>query len=710
MALLIFTNEIIIAASIKGKFEDSPVSTVFISGSPDLATNRKTAMIRLIPNLDNLGSDMILYIGEYLEFPHSTLGQLNRGFRQIFGTISPAKIISIQLEVNGLKDLQVSSDLKYLTSLSRSAFNDERLLTIIIDVALIKKLPNIKGSLLRLLYMKSLTTLTREKLLIPIQPVINSYSPISALISGFFEACDFEFLFDIFERFPELIIEDFIFTEELIESAKKLNKLMLIYQVYSRDPFKTFQNKFDFVCKCLSITFDKEILDLFLKEAYKPNEYWNENYQETYLNAWIFALTQSYRVIEVEGLSFDDLNVFNVHLAVRKQTLNLLLSIRVMKDKMITRRLLESFIIDFNYKNFYEEILWSLVVEKDYENFFYLLSYIDRLDSSKLRLTIAKSKDEEFLSRLFDGSFNVNALFSNNFYGEAVYNKRLFLTLTHHNSQEDFIKNSLLNIYLYKYAIEQFETFDDWNEFFKIKSEWSAVEFAEFFQFLLNNNVKSHVFDLMINLLKEQMLRIYIWERPVVLLNIKSAEFLLRNEYLLLHLDRFIKFDCEPTVMSHLITSNFGNGKLLKLLSFSINDLLIQLPHWTDHEKYRRIFSLTKKSYLIQLKAAISELKRLNSSLDFDKILLQIFNPILSKLKWESPVDYLCLLPQSILIKKYLNEPIYMRKAVDWAIENERVFELAFLFRGNVIKVKGPVNIERLKESLNLHKIRLIIE
>jgi hypothetical protein len=740
LALLIFTNEMI-AASINrdenesDRFEVSSDSTVLLTGSPDLTSmTRKTNLKRIMSNFDTLGSDMILYIGEYLEFPHLTLGQLSSGFRDIFRTISPSKVISIQLNIIELSNFKISNDLKYFKSLSRSSLNDERILTIIIDVALIKSLPNIKGPLLRLLYLKSLKTVSRSQLLKPIHPFenSNSISPIGAFISGFFELNDFEFLFDILEKFPEIILnDDFLFNEKFIESAGKLDKLNLLYQVYSRINIITFQNKFDFVCRCLSITFKIEILNLFLKEAYKTSEYWNDKFSETFLNAWIFALTQADKRIieELLPLNIELVKESTVHLAVRKQTLIILLSVRVSKDKERTRLLLELFVNNFDsrstsrFKIFYEEILWALVIEKDHEGFFFLLRSFDRLDcldSSKLRLAIAKTKDDEFISGLFN-NFNLKALFSNNFYGEAVYNKRLFLALTHHNSQEDFIQNSLLSVDLFEYAIEHFKNFEDWEQFFKIKSDWSAIEFAQFFEYLLNhshNRVDIFVFDMLVNLLKEQALRIVNSGRPSILLNVKTAEFILKNEnlnYLLIHLNRFIKFNCNPRVMSHLITSNScSKGPLLKLLIFSVTDLLIQLPHWIDHEKYRQLFGLSHKSYLNQLKEAMTELKRLNSLADdqesFDKILIQILNPTLLKLKWENPVDYLSLFPRSVLIRKFSNDPIYMKKAIDWAKSSGCFGELAFLLKGIDLKVKGPVDIENIKKYLYIHKIRLIIK
>ena len=240
LAFLIFTNEIIYSSFIanidedkKDQYEVSPVSTTFIPDPPNLTSKtllkcKTNGIMRIEPKLQTLSYDLIIFIAGYLEFPHYALGSLNRDFNQFFKKISPSKLISNQLEFAGLSTLPLGSDLKYLTSFSSSDFKGERLLSIIIDVALVKALPKIKSSLLRLLYSRSLNCLSKSQWLSPTHP-FKAYSPISAVAIGFLESNDFELLFDIFERFPEVIMKDSAFRQVLIEAADKLNKLTLIY-------------------------------------------------------------------------------------------------------------------------------------------------------------------------------------------------------------------------------------------------------------------------------------------------------------------------------------------------------------------------------------------------------------------------------------------------------------------------------------------------
>ena len=635
--------------------------------------------------------------------------------------MTPSKIIACQLKFDELKNLPKSADLKYLLSVDRP-LDDEKLLTVLIDVALIKRLPNIKIPLLRLLYNRAEVTLKREFLL---KPIKLHHSPLSALLTSFFELNDFVVVFDILKKYPEVILpETFLLNENFIKTAKASDKLELIYEIYSRIPFVTLQNKFDFVCKCLALTFDNRILDLFLAEAYKPTELWNENYTETYFNAWIHAMTSetgNYAAVLERDTKNMVININNsrdsVHLAVRKQTLLLLFAIR--ENHQNRRLLLEDFIEKFDsstFKSFYEEILWILVVEEQFSDFFFLSNgRFDHFDSSQLRLAIAKSKSTKFITDLFD-NFNVNKLFSNNLYGDAVYNKRLFFALTHYKNEEVYLQSCLLDANLFKYAVIHFKLLTEWERLFEIRNDWSTVSFSQLFEYLLKNYRNLLVFEKIVELLKNGVLRIAAWGRPRLHINIEEAEFLLKNinlRFLLTYLSPFMEFHCEPTVMAHLIVTNTcEDGKLLKLLKFNVNDVLIQLPHWKDHDRYTRLFNLTHKSYLIQLKRAMRDLKLANSVVPdqdtFDQSLMTIFNPILSKLKWEFPVDYLLVLPFHILMQTVKRDPVYMKKAVEYAAASNRLDDLFNAVRGNTFKVKGPIDIQYLP-ILNSHRIRIII-
>lgn len=370
---------------------DSPVSVAFISDSPDLSTGHKLINpSKLRINLEALGRDLILAIGEYLEFPHSTLGQLNREFKNIFENISPSQIIANQLKFPELKIFPKSFDLKYLTALKGSALNDERLLAVIVDVAFLKRLPNIKVALLRLFYarLKNLRTIGDDVLFKFIHPFQQfQHSTMSSLFVAFFEAGDFDLVFDILERYPGIILEnsEIIFAHKFIESAGKMDKLGSLYEIFSRNGLISMQNKFDFVCRCLGITLNHVILNLFLSEAFHPHETWHENYSLKFLDAWIFALTHfADNFVLGDGENFcaelklnqkmDEIRNWSVQVAIRKQTLLLLLAIR--SDHQNCHEQVQdfgsNFALDPFTKRFYEEILWALVVKNNTKiSFFY---------------------------------------------------------------------------------------------------------------------------------------------------------------------------------------------------------------------------------------------------------------------------------------------------------------------------------------------------
>lgn len=719
---------------------DSPVSVAFISDSPDLLTGHKLinpTKPRLL--LEALGRDLILTIGEYLEFPHSTLGQLNREFNKIFENISPSQIIANQLKFPELKMLPKSFDLKYLITLKGSALNDERLLAVIVDVAFLKRLPNIKVALLRLFYsrlrtLKTIGNVGEDLLFKFIHPFQHfKHSTMSSLFVAFFEADDFDLIFDILETYPRIILRnsEIIFTYKFIESAGKMDKLASIYEIFSRNGLVSMQNKFDFVCRCLGITLNQVILDSFLFEAFRPHETWRENYSLTFLDAWIFALTYSAdNFLLGDGEKFSTelkqkivgIRDWSIQVTVRKQTLLLLLAIQ--SDQQNYRQKLENFVSNFALdpftKRFYEEILWALVIKKQYENFFYLLREFSVIDSPKLRLAIAKSNCNEFIAEIID-KFNVRMLFSTGFpHYEAIYNKNLLLTLTGHEDELNYLYDSVMDENVFRYAVEHFKTLEDWDRFFTIHDFWKGLQFSQFLQFLLNNHRRVEVFEFILTLLHEKNLRFDLWGRPVIHLSIESAEFLLQSPILrdlLVHLSYSLRFgfECSPMVMAHLITANIcTDERVIRLINFNTNDILLLLPHWKDHERYKRLFGLCHSSHVDQLKIAITDLIEINQNItdqeSFDSCVMTIFNPILSKLKQESPVDYLILLPTNILKWTISNDPIYMKEVIDWAVANMRIHSLFNALRDNVVRVKGPIDLQRLEKFLFTHKVRLIIE
>ena len=65
-------------------------------------------------NLQDLSASVLLYIGEFLEFPHRDLGGLNKFFGEVFSKITPSHVISNQIGIPKLRNLPKCPDLKYL--------------------------------------------------------------------------------------------------------------------------------------------------------------------------------------------------------------------------------------------------------------------------------------------------------------------------------------------------------------------------------------------------------------------------------------------------------------------------------------------------------------------------------------------------------------------------------------------------------------------
>lgn len=717
-------------ASLAANPVPSPVSTALVPNSPV----SHTPSIKMTLNLMNFADDLLFKIAEYVDFPHKSLGSLCRYSRQIFSKITPAQIISRQLEIPEFGALPTDPDLKYLVNFDSCFFENDKILVILTDLALLKVLPSLKPKILRILYTKAKSFIRREHLLSLVHPFQETHSTISALLHAFFSFDDYEMVFDIFDNFPETHpTGDFVFGEEFILAALKFDKTENLLKVYSRNTFA--QNRFDLACNILSLSFDPKALELVMQSVFREHERWNPNYTETFLNAWIYALVYSDKPIKEEKYAvLEDLYEFvhrltaqNTPLNFRKTVLLTLIAVRTRKAQEIVEGHLRDLLIVIgtlgvlrdNYQGFFEELLWSLVVEKRLDHFFYFLRHLQwdkSFQLSKLRVAIARIESEEFMNT-FISDFDVRLLFDNDLNGDAFYNKRLFLYLNGKPDERSFLEICTFDKKLFDYLIEHFKTdCEKWQNFFAMHRSLSAATFSHFFLYLLQNLPDLGVFEMISDLLHREgsSLRIIPWGYQRISLNLKSADFLLRNESLhplLKFLSRFIKFELEINVMVNLIvTDACRDPEILKLFDFSVKDLLIQLNHWSAHLKYMRLFDLSENAHFRQLQSAISTLKTRNigsmNQEQLDASIMAIFDSILGYLKAERPLDYLQLLPYSILRRTILDDPYLMQRALSSGdlFKINRFFER---IRGNTVKVKASFDVDSIKTAILMNRIDL---
>ena len=703
----------------------SPTSTVFINDSPDLVTRKRPLSIfrpKDPEKLQDLSASVLLYIGEFLEFPHRDLGGLNKFLREVFSKITPSHVISNQIGVPKLRNLPKCPDLKYLIGgiLNEKNLNvEESFLMTIMDVALLKTLPNIKGPLIRFLYDSAINNpaFPRQKLLETIHPFKISYSPITAILQVAFYSKDFSFVFDIWEQFPEMRPNDDgaqLFTRDLILAAIELGIVeKQLFKKYACE--LSLQQKYNLMCNILSETSDPSVLEMFMEEAYRPVERWNPNYTETFLNAWIYALTRSSEKGCFQG-KIETLNElvqlietrvtssYSRHVAIRKLTLLLLINIRsgVVADTTDMLNSMTSFPID-SFQFHHEVILWVLVVEERFTEFFAFLTQLNLqvFETSWLRTTISKSRSSEFINELIS-SFNVNRLFSNNLYGEAYHNKRLFLHLTGNKDETNYLLNCLFDKNVFEYAQEHFSV-EEWESFFRLRSQSTAVAFSDLIAFILKNKKdKSRQADILkkINqLLTDGVIRIISWGRPDIHLTIDEINFILSDRELIdlvKSLNRFIQFRSDSSI--YLISSEISS-----IIHFDGNDLLLQIPYYDG-----RINNVENS-----LKRAMKTLKELNLHLmdqdQLDASIIYHFNPILSKL---SPIDYLYVLPYALLKKVIVNDPDRMKKAL-MTVKPSQESKLAVVFsalRGNNLRIHGPfVPSSNVRKLLRSYQVSLEI-
>lgn len=707
-------------------FESSPTSTtaVFMNNSPIYARDKRLVSIfnpHRAQNLQYLSAELLINIGEYLEFPHRDLGGLNRYMGRVFATLTPSHVISNQIGIQELLRLPKCPDLKYLIGgilNEKSLMVEEAFLMIIIDVALLKSLPNIKGPLIRFLYskLKENPSISRENLLKTIHPFKAKHSPISALLQAALELKDFEIVFDIWENFPETRPrngESFLITKKVIRAAIEAGKISDLLQIYAQK--FSMQEFFNLTSKILSQTIDPLVLEMFLKVAFRPSDRFTANYSGTFLNAWIYALTQSSeRGHHQEGMMGEYLNELaglvearvddenNSHVGVRKQTLLLLIAIRTGRAGDLTTMFnhLTSF-PTLRFQTHHEIILWSLVVEERYPEFFNLLTRLRLriIKSSWLRVIISKSGSSEFITELIS-NHNTQRLFSSNLYGEAYFNKQLFFHLSGFRDENYYLSSSSLNEQLFDYLVVHLgPREEEWEAFFRKRSHWTASNFAKLISHLLKH-LRQHpnIFNLIRQLLVDQVIGIVPWGRPEVYLTFDEVEFVLSDGEivaLVKILNRHMQFRSDPSVS--LIAS-----RLLSVIRFNMSDLLLRMPFYDQNPRLTNIE--------IALKSTLKQLKDLNSHLtdqeQLDSSLIYHFNPILSKL---SAVDYLYALPYSLLRSVIANDPGRVMKALRTFTLNQELKLCAVLssIRAETVKVKGPQvitsDMERLLRTFQIN-------
>lgn len=783
LAILVVSNEFICAASLQSSTSKIAAEDNFIN-SNDRCSNDNDKIISSSENLlknslkslyfKYLSNDLYLLISSYLEFPHSTLGSTNRYLRNLFSTVSPVDLVARQLDWPELLNLPICPDLKYVLALNTKFMTKDRLIALIFDVSLFKVLPKIKGQLLRLLYHKlfSIMEVSRNDLIEPFQFLNYFYSPVSILLISFLALNDFEMVFAIWDEFPEFLPSEdnfgvnFLLIEAAIEFVKVDNLIFYYLKNVSH------QKRFDVFHAVMSLTFDSSILDKYMAEnnlnfgSTEEQEIWAPFYLKTWISALTFItefgvglavnkLSPPKKISidqvaqNLEGIKFDFEEINFLKLVVL-----LMAAIRT-ENHYKTSLLLENFpiihLINSNNICIYESILWVLLVENQIELFCDLLKRIVEfhpfyiIQNSHLRLIISKSKSNHLIRTLIN-YFNVHRLFSSDLYGEAFYNKELFFKLLNVANEEIYIQNFLFNPDLLKFINEHFVSLEDWNKFFLIKSLWTAKDFALLLETILFSilpkvtlEFSCDIFKMLIHLLNIRKIIIYTsisGSRPIVHLNLEGTIFFMENlsiQEVINKLKHLIVFQLEKTVIANLILSRRISDSdigILSLFHYNLSEVLIQLPHEIDHKMLLRFLDISKNLHIKRLKRSINNFKTTSHTHDndndhqdqLDMDICILYNPIFDKWKWERPLDYLLLLPNSILMHSITNDPELMKRAFNQCIKskNEISFDQALNKLSKVLRsipsktfyIKGPFDLSNLPQRIKnlLYFERFIVQ
>lgn len=708
---ILFLCFLLLSQQVQLIFCSSPPYTAPDTSIPPSQPVRK----RLSPSLNGLGLDLILLIGEFVDFPHLRLGSLNRYLHSLLETLRPAQIISRQLSWPQLKNLPTSPDLSFLTTLTRNTLKNQ-LPELVLDVALIKALPNIKGPLLRMFLdiILGLESERAETFSFPLHhPFKGTISPLSAMLNAFIASKDYTSVFQIWDKFPRTLPTDvLIFSDELIKAAIISGKMDQLLTVYING--LSAQHQFDVCCVCLAVTFDERALHFFLKKHFSSTSD-DFSLETTYLNAWIYALSANIHSLPLETIH-PILQNLSTSLTVKPEFASpsvfslktVLLNIIAIQSGFGQQVLREFTSIPMEM---YETILGCSLAAREYEIFFSFLRECLRVDpffnfaSKQLRFEITTAP-EEFVQALL-AEFNVNMLFSNDLHDDAYHNKSIYFKLLHISNEDEFLHSCQLGPTLFRYILEHFTLISEFNNFFAIKSHWTAKSFASFLQIVLRDRRGRRVdlFNLIRDLLDRKDLHITRWGISLVELDFEAAKFLLTHAEFLFSFPT-IKFKCIDSSMADVLLSGQGH---LSSLKFDFKDTLIRLPH----ENFLKKMIGSGPAKLNSIKWAIKEFHDLRQNDNPERVYSAIdliFGPVIGSWKWTRPLDYLSVLPYPMLMQTIRSDPQLLYRALHQEPSSAMDSFLFSIRSTEGLKVSGPLQLpNRIENLLTKHRIKLTI-
>ncbi|NBO24960.1 MAG: hypothetical protein EBU93_07000, partial [Chlamydiae bacterium] len=421
-------------------------------------------------------------------------------------------------------------------------------------------------------------------------------------------------VYQVLDEFPVLNLNTHVFLDEnFIEFSFKNRRTDSYLRNLFRNRDLDLQVIYDIACKYFAISFDLQILNTFLQNLFRQNEYNSPNYVKTELNAIILALTypevfseeQTDSLTEFES-HLENMHTFNDPSVIFKKSLALILTYVRLGNVERTRRLLDSLQILHFRKSAYECILWTMVSVEKFDLFFEFLdrliledSRFEAFDMTALKVGIAKSRSEPFIEELMR-KYDVSKMFSGNLGGEAVYSKRLHLRLLRFADETSLLSHSILNENLFLYAVYHFkDNIEDWERFFELNQVMSYSSFASLIAYLLVNHRSLPVFELILRLFIDNRIRFATWGRPNIVFNLDAAKFIFENptlHELIGFLRERFRLCCESDVMSYLIIFHGDANKalLFKAFKFEMKDFLIQLNTWRQLKLAQKIFNWTE--------------------------------------------------------------------------------------------------------------------